>query len=161
MDIQVPAGGLGFGGDPETGEGSAASRLAAFDAGAGRCFGTTMTSDGNDVWVGASGVSTARGAVYRFRRSADGEWIGSNKLAVSGLGTRDQFASTLSVTGDLAIGGATGDDYGMGTAVIMTRSGARWNTADKVWAEVKGLDPAAGGAVECAGAKDGIAAVDG
>ena len=147
---QIPAAVHVFAQDPETGEWSQDSRLAAFDAGPGSFFGTSITSDGNDVWVGASGVSTATGAVYRFRRSADGDWIGSNKLAVSGLGTRDQFASTLSVAGNLAVGGATGDDYGMGTAVIMTRSGARWNTADRVWAEAKGLDPVVGGEVECA-----------
>ncbi len=148
-NLQVPASVYVFAQDAETGEWSQDSRLAAFDAGPGSFFGTTITSDGNDVWVGASGVSTSTGGVYRFRRSADGEWIGSNKLAVSGLKMRGQFASTLSVAGDLAVGGAIGDDYGMGTAVIMTRSGARWTTADKVWAEVEGLDPVVGEEVEC------------
>ncbi|MCZ6858187.1 MAG: choice-of-anchor B family protein [Gemmatimonadetes bacterium] len=148
-NFQVPASVYVFAQDAETGEWSQDSRLAAFDAGPGSFFGTTITSDGNDVWVGASGVSTFTGGVYRFRRSADGEWIGSNKLAVSGLKMRGQFASTLSVAGDLAVGGATGDDYGMGTAVILARRGARWSTADKVWAEVEGLDPVVGGEVEC------------
>ncbi|MFB3069806.1 MAG: hypothetical protein ACE1ZF_03845, partial [Gemmatimonadales bacterium] len=94
---RIPASVYVFAQDPETGEWSQDSRLAAFDAGPRSSFGTTITSDGNDVWVGASGASRGTGSVYRFRRSADGEWIGSNKLAVSGLEPGDRFASTLSV----------------------------------------------------------------
>ena len=131
----------------ESGAWVQSARLGAFDGGPGVAFGLTIGFDGDDVWVGAPGASTGR--IYRFHRDASGAWSGTSKLAAGDLEPGDAFANTMAVSGDIAVAGAVGDDYGLGTAVVLSRSGGSWSVVDKVWAEVEGLEAVVGGEVEC------------
>ncbi|MFQ5679016.1 MAG: choice-of-anchor B family protein [Gemmatimonadota bacterium] len=142
--------------DEETGEWEEGSRLLPFDQSRFARFGTTLAVDGRDVWVGAPGADRFEGRMYRFERDEAGNWTGAAKVGTEGLETGDGFGSLAALADGLSAVAIAGDDYGLATVAILERSTDGWREAARVWSEPDGLDPIAGGEVECS---DGSAAL--
>ena len=131
-------------------------RLRAFDGAPGNQFGTSMTSDGSTLWVGAPGADGRRGAIYEFTMG-DGGWSGASK--VGGRPEAGTWMGTMVAYGDgVLVSGMPQDDNGLGTATILDRSAAGWSEGYAVFKDVEGIPPVLGGQVDCA---DGEATVFG
>lgn len=115
----------------EDGEWSQKGSLSAFDGQPRYMFGSSLSMVGSELWVGTPGANGSKGTIYQFQMDADGMWTGATKLAVDDQESGDSFSGSLAVEGGTAVVGMTGDDYGAGSAVIMTKSGSGWK-ADKV-----------------------------
>ena len=124
--------------------------LSAFDR-AGNGFGGSIAVVGNEVWVGAPSADQS-GRVYRISHDPATDTFGeARKLAGLEQDVGDGFGSSISVAGNLAVVGATGDDYGLGSAVILERSGDSWTAAEKLLGpDPEGLDPLVAGEIRCA-----------
>ncbi len=132
------------------------ARLAPFDGGRRSQFGARIVDTPTELLVGAPGADRS-GAVYQLTRAADGSYTGSRKLASPDADAGDQFGAALALSGDVAVVGSPGDDFGAGTAVIYAVAGGRWNGGTKVLTEEKTLAAMTGTKHECgSGGKVGI-----
>ena len=68
--------------------------------------GGTVAVSGDRALIGASATDANRGAVYLFRRVADGRSDGT-RIVVSGLEAGDFFSTSVAISGDVAAVGAT------------------------------------------------------
>eukprot|EP01046_Picozoa_sp_COSAG06_P018588 COSAG06_NODE_1299_length_9946_cov_11.715345_4_plen_659_part_01 len=118
------------------------TKLAASDAAPGDTFGASVSVSGTVLAVGAnkhnSGGRADAGAVYIFEKQTDGTWTESSKAEASDGLTDDWFGYSVSVSGNVMVGGAwrhtTADS---GAAYVFKKS-------DDTWAEVAKLEPADG-----------------
>lgn len=117
-------------------------------------FGAPLAVVGNEVWVGAPGALETRGAVYRMRRAAEG-WSEVGRLEPRDAERGDFFGGALAVNGARGIVGLPNDDFGAGTAAVITRRGNEWSVGDKVWIDTKGLEAMVGSRRNCADGKVG------
>ena len=128
---------------------SESGRLRAFDGSAGDQFGSTMTSDGSTVWVGAPGAGGGRGAIYEFTMD-DGRWGSVSRLG--GHRKLGEWMGTVLAHGDgVLVSGMPRDDYGLGTAMIFDGGPGGWSEGHTVFMEEEGIDPVLGGQVDCSG----------
>ena len=141
--------------DDETRRWAVEATLTPFDGTPDSMFGASIVVDDTELLVGAPGADRSQGRIYRFGRNNDGHWTSVTKIATSGLGRRTNFASSLAKRGDLLVAGIPGDDYGAGTAAIMSRSHGGWDRT-KVFSSATGLDPMTDGRVDCT---DGMAGI--
>ena len=91
-------------------------------------FGGSVSIRGDVAVVGAIGDGDGTGSayVYRFDGAA---WVEEAKLTASDGAARDRFGSSVSIAGDLAVVGSTGDDDNgpsSGSAYIYRQDGAVW-----------------------------------
>ncbi|MFK7969348.1 MAG: hypothetical protein AB8F95_03225 [Bacteroidia bacterium] len=109
-------------------------------------FGWSVSLSGDYAIVGApresDGVTSRNGAAYIFERDASGNWTEVNKLLASDKAAADDFRSSVSLSGDYAIVGASGeDDGGMfsnGAAYIFERDASgNWTEVNKLLASDK------------------------
>jgi choice-of-anchor B domain-containing protein len=135
--------------DPATGQWRQTRRLAAFDGIPDGQFGSVMATVKGEVWVGAPMAESGNGHLYRLARGPQGRWTGASLLALQGIEDGDGMGGAIAAAGDVAVVGLTGDDHGMGTAMILSYSAGRWNSSPKVWTEMRTLDRIVGGTVEC------------
>ncbi|MFQ5705040.1 MAG: choice-of-anchor B family protein [Gemmatimonadales bacterium] len=138
--------------DAESGTWRQGAKLMPFDGPRRAQFSAAIGFTGDEVWVGAPGAGGFEGRVYVMRRDVtSGDLLGAAKLGASDLHRRDSFAATLAARGNVAVVGATGDDYGAGTAIVFERNGTtgEWMERGRVVSEVVGLDPILGGEVDC------------
>jgi len=91
------------------------AKLTASDRAAGDGFGLPVSIYADAVLVGASGKDCSAGAdcgaAYLFRRTGP-TWGETAKIIPSDVAANDQFGASLSLSGDTAIIGSYGDDYG-------------------------------------------------
>jgi hypothetical protein len=103
------------------------AELFALDGQQGDYFGCSVSISGDYALVGADG-DTNFGAAYIFKR--DGlDWGQQAKLVASDGNTYDRFGTSVCISGDFAIIGATGDDDkgpAGGSAFIFVRDGLNW-----------------------------------
>ena len=86
------------------------AKITASDAAAGDAFGTSVSISGGLAVIGATGVGSAVGAAYIFRRDGAGIWNEVATLSASDGAANDLFGISVSISGDTAIVGAWGDD---------------------------------------------------
>ena len=134
-----------------------AGGLAPFDMPMGAMFGIDIAVSDEEVLVGAPGAGTGRleGRVYRFTRDRSGEWSAASKLGTTGLKFGSAYGAALVAKEDLVVAGLPGDDYGAGSAVIMSRVADGWDRAH-VLSGARGLPEITGGALECVDGRAGI-----
>ncbi len=98
-------------------------------------FGTSVAIDGDVAAIGQIGDSMAGtpddGAVYVFRRIG-GAWIEEQKLVSLPLGTYRRFGLSVTVSGDVIVGGAP--ESPGGHAYVF-----RWNPASERWVQEQTL----------------------
>jgi hypothetical protein len=115
------------------------AKLTASDGDVNDWFGCSVSVSGDYAIVGAyldddNGISS--GSAYIFLRSGT-SWSQQQKLLALDGAASDYFGSSVSISGDLAIVGAYGDDdkgsYS-GSAYIFLRSGTSWSQQAKLTA---------------------------
>ena len=115
--------------------------MTASDAEVGDYLGISVSVSGDTAIVGAhqnddGGVST--GSAYIFVRGTDDSWSEQAKLTASDPAWYDYFGQSVSVSGDIAIVGAYGDDDGgstAGSAYVFARDGDTWSEQAKLSAD--------------------------
>jgi len=114
-------------------------KLTAGDAAADDNFGFSVSVSGDTAVISAyqdDDAGSNSGSAYVFVRSS-GTWSEQQKLTASdGAGT-DEFAHSVSVSGDTVVIGARFDDdagSNSGSAYVFVRSGSTWSQQQKVTA---------------------------
>ena len=122
-------------------------KLTASDGAANDNFGGSVSISGDYAVVGAKGdddSGNGSGSAYIFERAAGGAWLQTPKLTASVGAEWDYFGESVSISGDYAVVGASGnDDNGdsSGSAYIFERdAGGAWLQKPKLTAS----DAAAG-----------------
>jgi uncharacterized repeat protein (TIGR01451 family) len=135
---------------------SAQQTLVASDAAAGDAFGSSVSVSANTVVVGAPGddIGVAdTGSVYAFVRSGT-TWTQQQKLLSDGA-AGDALGSSVSVSGNTAVGGAPGNDAPGGThagaAYVFVRSGTAWTLQQTLSASDGAPDDNLGGSASISG----------
>ena len=108
-------------------------KITASDAEYDDQFGNSVSISGDYAIVGAHYEDTggnSAGAAYIFYRSGT-NWTQQVKITASDAHTFGGFGSSVSISGDYAIVGASG---GSGTAYIFYRSGTSWTEQAKITA---------------------------
>ncbi len=133
-----------------TGEWVAGVTLSASDRVRGNRFGSSIVSSERELWIGAPNAD-ASGRVYSIEYDAETDLFGDvNKLAGLDRDVGDGFGNTITVAGNLAVVGATNDDFGLGSAVVLERAGGSWSAVEKLLGPTpKGLDPIVADEVKC------------
>lgn len=136
-----------FGLDAVEGEWRERTRLLPFDGGRSARFGSAMAVGPGGVYVGAPGAGEA-GTIYVLRR-ANGLWVGTDKLVSERVAAGGDFGASLAMGGSVAVVGATGEDFGAGAAVILTRTDGRWREVEKLKSEPESLAAVTGSEARC------------
>lgn len=108
------------------------AKLTADDAQAGALLGTSVSIDGDTVFVGAPGAD-GRGAVYVFERIGS-DWQQTQKLWGIDTASGDAFGGTLAISGDVAIISAYRDDVAgsnTGSVYFYRRNAGVWQQEAK------------------------------
>jgi hypothetical protein len=133
------------------------SKLLASDGTEGDWFGHAVSISGDVALVGAeleSDKGTYSGAAYVFRWNGS-SWVEEEKLLASdGLGY-DYFGSSVSISGDVALVGAYGDDdnsiIDSGAAYVFRYNGETWVEEDKLLASDGAANDRFGSSVSISG----------
>ena len=139
---------FGFEHDPDAGTWTRSGTVRAIDGGRGARFGSAIAIAGDGAYVGAPGAAVA-GAVYRLERDPEGRWRTAEELQTDQVAAGGGFGAALAVGEDIAVAGATGEDYGAGAAVILIRRGSAWAPAAKLASEPESLSAVTGREARC------------
>jgi hypothetical protein len=109
------------------------AKLVAGDGAVGDFFGFSVALSTNTALVGAifddRGANVNQGSAYVFTRSGTA-WTQQAQLLAADGEDRDEFGSSVALSGSTALVGARGDDVGssmsQGSAYVYTRSGSTW-----------------------------------
>ena len=112
-------------------------------------FGSSIDFDGSRILIGAPGSSFGAGVTYAYRRDGEDRWSAASVLARSPLGDGSSFASSVALSGDHLVLGATGVDSRAGAAVVYERSGDGWEEAGTLVNDYRGFPALAGEEIEC------------
>jgi len=112
---------------------SQAQKITAADAAAEDAFGFSVSISGSWAVIGASGDDSQKGAAYIFQNNG-GTWSQAQKITASDGAGNDSFGYSVSVSGDWAVIGASGDDSDKGAAYIFRNSGGTWSQEKKLTA---------------------------
>jgi choice-of-anchor B domain-containing protein len=138
--------------DEMSGAWQAGPSLAAFDRQPGAQFGASLQPRDGELWVGAPGADGS-GTISRITYS-DGSFGSATKMASNrDIESGDGFGSVLSQSpdGNLVVAGQTSDDSGLGSAIILTRTGDGWTSVAKLIGPTdEGLPALVGGEIDCA-----------
>ncbi len=126
-----------------------AQKLLASDGQGGDDFGRRIAMDGEVALIGAlhlhdEGGDVAYGAAYVFRHDG-ARWVEEQELLASDSAFQDGFGAYVSLSGDVIVIGASGDDdngFGSGSAYVF-----RYDPKSSQWIEEQKLtasDAAAG-----------------
>jgi hypothetical protein len=114
-------------------------KLLASDGAANNRFGYSVSISGDYAIVGAvydDDKGSNSGSAYIFRWDGTA-WVQQQKLLASDGAASDYFGYSVSISGDLAIVGAFGDDdkgIDSGSAYIFKRDGTGWSQQQKLTA---------------------------
>lgn len=134
-------------------------RLQASDAAEGDNFGHSVSLSGDSVIIGAwqddNAGGNAAGSAYVFTRSG-GVWTQEQKLIASDASGLDFFGTSVSLSGDTAIVGASLNDSAgndAGAAYVFTRSSGVWVEQQRLRASDAAAEDNFGGRVSISGDK--------
>jgi len=112
------------------------AKLIASDGSAKDYFGVSVSLDGDTALVGAYGDGSNKGSAYVYTRD-DINWPEQAKLLASDGAVEDYFGKAVSLTGNVALIGAPGDDdngVDSGSAYVFTLTGTDWTQRQKLLA---------------------------
>ncbi|MEA1953193.1 MAG: hypothetical protein U9O24_02240 [Campylobacterota bacterium] len=135
------------------------SKLIASDADADDFFGSSVAISGETAIVGAyqdDDNGSKSGSAYIFTKDVNGSWMQTSKLIASDADAEDYFGYSVSISGDIAIIGAYGNDDGIitntGSAYIFTKdSNGSWMQTSKLTASQPARDDEFGNSVAISG----------
>ena len=131
-------------------------KLTASDGETGDSFGESVSISGDYAIIGAKQffkIWPDPGSAYIFQRYGS-DWVELEKLNASDSAAGDAFGISVSISGDYAIVGASGnDDYGAysGSAYIFQSSGSDWVEVEKLNASDGAADDRFGVSVSISG----------
>lgn len=117
------------------------SKFTASDGSANDLFGVSVSVSGNTSLIGAlrdGDNGTWSGSAYIYNNK-DGVFIEQAKLVASDGESNDSFGRSVSINGDTALIGASGDD-GKGSAYVFVRRGGMWVEQAKLVASDGAVD---------------------
>ena len=96
-------------------------------------FGRNMylSDSGDRLMVGAAFTNSITGAVYIFERQ-NGSWVETATLTASDGAANDFFGISMTIQGDVAVVGATGETNARGSAYIFRFDGQNWIEEAKI-----------------------------
>ncbi len=95
----------------DTGVWSQTQQLFADDAGGGHSFGSSVAISGNTAVIGATGDTNGSGSAYIFTRQTEsGDWTLTKKLTASDRADSDWYGTSLAISDDAIIVGASYED---------------------------------------------------
>ena len=113
-------------------------KLTASDPASQDFFGSSVSISGNAAVIGAKGnddYGTFTGSAYVFRLNNNGLWVQEQKLLPSGVGLQDTFGRSVSISGNVIVAGAQGDDNegsNAGAAYVFRYNGNLWIQEQKL-----------------------------
>ena len=134
-------------------------KLTAGDAAAGDQFGQPVSVDGRRAIVGAA-LDGFAGSAYVFQRTGK-SWSQEAKLTASDAATFDFFGFSASISRDVAIVGAIGDDGFTGSAYAFRWDGTKWIEEQKLAASDGGFQQRFGASVYLDGKRAIVGAIFG
>jgi hypothetical protein len=140
------------------------TKLTASDGAAYDNFGRSVSISGHYAVVGASGDDDnglSSGSAYVFRRDGTA-WVEETKLTARDGTPGHGFGESVSISGDDAFVGASGDDdngLGSGSAYVFRRDGTAWVEKAKLIASDGAAYDYFGGSVSISGDYAVVAAV--
>ena len=99
-------------------------------------FGRSVYLDGQTAIIGAPNHQN-HGAAYVFEQTGD-SWTQTDFLMSSDPEYGDGFGGAVSICGDIAVIGDTGDDTGRGAAYVFERTISGWSQTAKLLPDRKG-----------------------
>lgn len=108
---------------------SAAGELELSDDRRGSQFGHVIARVGDEVWVGAPGVNSGNGRVYRFGANASGGWREVGLLdadSADGTAWPFSFGYAIASAGNRAVVSMPQRDFGEGRALVLARQREAW-----------------------------------
>lgn len=117
---------------PEDAVGQTA-KLIASDGAAGDFFGASVAIQGNVAVVGSSFDNGGQGSVYIFELT-NTTWIAVQKLTASDGAAGDNFGTSVAISGDTVVIGATSGAPNAGAAYTFVLSGGTWTQEQKLTA---------------------------
>jgi hypothetical protein len=107
------------------------AKLTASDGDINEEYGYCVSIEGNSAIVGARKDEASTGAAYVYTRTGT-SWTEEAKLTASDGEPGDLYGQSVSISGDYAIAGATGNVLKTGTAYVYTRTGTTWTEEAKL-----------------------------
>ena len=133
------------------------TKLIANDGAAFDNFGRSVAIDGDTAIIGTTGdveSNDNQGKAYVFTRSGT-NWTQQTMLTADDGAAQDFFGTSVAISGDKVIVGATFDDVGanadQGSAYIFVRSESRWSQQAKLTADNGGAFDNLGNCVAISG----------
>jgi choice-of-anchor B domain-containing protein len=115
----------------KAGEWTQAAKLSPGDLAEGDAFGAAGAVSGDLALVAAPGQSDRAGAVYVFRRGADGKYAQEAKLTGS-VAKQALFGAAVATDGKQAFIGMPGHNERTGVVLVFTRDGASWKESARL-----------------------------
>ncbi|HBG26734.1 MAG: hypothetical protein A2Y10_01310 [Planctomycetes bacterium GWF2_41_51] len=106
-------------------------KLTASDGTTNNFFGRCVCISGNYLIIGADGVESYKGAAYIYYYDGT-SWSLQEKIVATDRTSSDDFGCSVSMSGNFAIVGASGDDSSRGSAYIFQRDGSDWQFIQKI-----------------------------
>jgi hypothetical protein len=126
------------------------AKLVAADGEASNQFGFSVSLYGDTALIGAPGDDTYVGSAYIFTRTGT-TWTQQAKLVAPGGEAFDYFGTSVSLSGDTALIGSSGDDSNKGSAYVFTRTGTTWAQQTKLVASDSATGDQFGNSVSLSG----------
>ncbi len=99
--------------------------ITVSDGGVDGLFGTSVSVGGDVVLIGGRGFDGFTGAAYVFRYDGS-TWVEEQKLVPAGALPGDELGFSVSLSGNVALVGASDDDGGAGSAFVFRYDGSTW-----------------------------------
>ncbi len=96
-------------------------KVTPSDGTAGDLFGASVALDGDLLVVGAPGVDSGAGALYAYKQSGS-SWVEVTRLVASDGAAADALGTSVSISGDVIVGGAPFANGGAGAAYVFDAS---------------------------------------
>ncbi len=125
----------------DQGEWSQVKKLLASDGDVGDAFGYSVSLSDNRALIGSifdDHQVSESGAAYVYD-NLDGQWQEMGKLMADDADAKDRFGFDVSLSGDQAIIGASGDDENTGAAYVYSLIEGEWKQQAKIQAEDGGF----------------------
>lgn len=146
------------------GQWSQQEKLTATDGFANQYFGWSVSVSGDALIVGAIGdddMGAFSGSTYFYDRGGLGQWTETLKLSATDGSASGFFGVSVSLSGDKAVVGASGDNSNAGAAYVFTRDGqSPWSQQEKLMATDATANDTFGYSVSIFGDAVGVGARD-
>lgn len=132
-----------------------------FAASSPPAFASDVALSNDEIWSSAPFASNAHGSIYRFKKDADGAYGKSTTLSIPDLQRGDLFRGELDVSGNLAVAGLSGADFGAGVVAVLERDEeGGWRHAKMLRSPAGGLEAVTGDMAPCTEGAAGVFSCD-